>query len=27
MEVVLVYVDEGKPCRIPEEFRDIFKVY
>ena len=26
MEVVLVYVDEGKPCRIPEEFRDIFKV-
>jgi len=25
MEVVLVYVDEGKPCRIPEEFEDIFK--
>ncbi len=27
MEVVLVYVDEGKPCRIPEEFEDIFKAY
>jgi len=25
MEVVLVYVDKGKPCRIPKEFRDIFK--
>jgi len=25
MEVVLVYVDQGKPCRIPEEFEDIFK--
>ena len=25
MEVVLVYVDKGKPCRIPEVFRDIFK--
>lgn len=25
MEVILVYVDEGKPCRIPEVFRDIFK--
>ena len=25
MEVVLVYVDNGKPCRIPEVFRDIFK--
>ncbi len=27
MEVVLVYVDEGKPCRIPEEFEDIFKAF
>ena len=25
MEVTLVYVDQGKPCRIPEKFRDIFK--
>ena len=25
MEVVLVYVDSGKPCRIPQVFRDIFK--
>ena len=24
MEVVLVYVDEGKPCRIPEAFEDVF---
>ena len=24
MEVVLVYVDKGKPCRIPEEFKDVF---
>lgn len=24
MEVVLVYIDEGKPCRIPEVFEDIF---
>jgi len=27
MEVVLVYIDKGKPCRIPEEFRDIFKAF
>jgi len=27
MEVVLVYVDKGKPCRIPEVFRDIFKEF
>jgi len=27
MEVVLVYVEEGKPCRIPEEFEDIFKAF
>lgn len=25
MEILLVYVDNGKPCRIPELFRDIFK--
>jgi acyl-CoA thioester hydrolase len=25
MEIVLVYVDDGKPCRIPEIFSDIFK--
>ena len=25
MEVVLVYVERGKPCRIPEVFKDIFK--
>lgn len=24
MEIVLVYLDKGKPCRIPEVFRDIF---
>ncbi len=27
MEVVLVYVDKGKPCRIPKNFRDIFKEF
>ena len=27
MEVVLVYVNEGKPYRIPEEFEDIFKAF
>ena len=27
MEVVLVYVDKGKPCRIPEVFSDIFKEF
>jgi len=25
MEVILVYVAKGKPCRIPEVFKDIFK--
>ncbi len=25
MEVILVYVEKGKPCRIPEVFKDIFK--
>jgi len=25
MEITLVYVDHGKPCRIPDVFRDIFK--
>jgi len=24
MEVVLVYIDKGKPCRIPEAFKDVF---
>ena len=24
MEIVLVYVDKGKPCRIPEVFKEIF---
>ena len=27
MEVVLVYINEAKPARIPEVFRDIFKEY
>ena len=27
MEILLVYINEGKPCRIPEEFRDIFKAF
>ena len=27
MEVVLVYLEGGKPCRIPEVFRDTFKAY
>ena len=27
MEVLLVYINEGKPCRIPEEFEDIFKAF
>jgi len=25
MEILLVYVDEGKPTRIPPEFQEIFK--
>jgi len=24
MEVVLVYIDKGKPCRMPEVFKEIF---
>ena len=24
MEIVLVYVDKGRPCRIPDIFREIF---
>lgn len=24
MEVLLVYVDKGKPCRIPEVFKEVF---
>ncbi|HFQ60903.1 MAG TPA: YbgC/FadM family acyl-CoA thioesterase [Epsilonproteobacteria bacterium] len=27
MEVVLVYIDKGHPCRIPDIFRDIFKAF
>ena len=27
MEVVLVYIDKGKPCRIPEVFREVFETY
>ncbi len=27
MEVVLVYIDQGKPCRIPDVFKEIFKLY
>lgn len=27
MEIVLVYLEEGKPCLIPEIFRDIFKSF
>lgn len=25
MEVILVYIEEGKPCRIPEVFEEVFK--
>jgi acyl-CoA thioester hydrolase len=24
MEIILVYIDKGKPCRIPEVFKEIF---
>ena len=24
MEIVLVYIDKGKPCRIPKLFREVF---
>lgn len=27
MEVLLVYIEEGKPCRIPEIFGDVFKTF
>ena len=27
MEVVLVYVDKGKPCRIPKAFKEIFEMF
>jgi len=27
MEIVLVYIDKGKPCRIPEVFREVFETY
>ena len=27
MEVVLVYIDKRKPCRIPEAFKEIFNAF
>ncbi len=27
MEIVLVYIDKGHPCRIPNIFRDIFNAF
>lgn len=27
MEVVLVYIDKGKPCRIPHQFREVFDTF
>ena len=27
MEIVLVYVDKGRPCRIPEDFREVFSSF
>jgi len=27
MEIVLVYIDKGKPCRIPEVFRNVFDTH
>ena len=27
MQIVLVYIDKGKPCRIPKEFTEIFRYY
>ena len=27
MEVVLVYIDKGRPCRIPKVFRDTFTLF
>ena len=27
MEIVLVYIDKGKPCRIPEVFKEIFNIF
>ncbi|CAA6822295.1 MAG: 4-hydroxybenzoyl-CoA thioesterase family active site [uncultured Sulfurovum sp.] len=27
MEVLLVYIENGKPSRIPKQFKDIFKAY
>ena len=27
MEVLLVYIEKGKPCRIPEIFGDVFKTF
>ena len=27
MEVLLVYIDNGKPCRIPEVFEEVFNTF
>jgi acyl-CoA thioester hydrolase len=27
MEILLVYIDKGKPCRIPEKFRAVFESF
>jgi len=27
MEIVLVYIDKGKPCRIPQVFKEIFEKF
>ncbi|SFV54076.1 4-hydroxybenzoyl-CoA thioesterase family active site [hydrothermal vent metagenome] len=27
MEVVLVYIEEGKPCRIAERFKEVFSEF
>jgi len=27
MEIILVFIEKGRPSRIPEIFRDIFKIY
>jgi len=27
MEVILVYVEKGKPCRIPEKFKAVFESF
>jgi len=27
MEIVLVYIDKGKPCRIPDVFKELFNTF